>query len=197
MCKVDGCEKNIDRKGFCSVHYMRQWRNGFTELKQKRKDVLVHSQGYLLVYKKGHPLTDKSNYVYEHRLVYYEANGAGPFSCYWCGKAITWKCLHIDHLDDSKANNSIENLEATCPKCNQKRGDKKRIETWRKKTGIKYKNKIYSMQELADIKGISRHSLILRLEKMDINEAMEKPRGKTGPRSRNMGKSNYDCIDWR
>lgn len=182
MCRVEDCENKIDRKGLCSIHYMRQWRYGTTELTRTRKEILVHSQGYLLVSKKGHPLADSTGYVYEHRYVYYEANGAGPFNCHWCTKEITWPKLHIDHLDEDKKNNTLQNLKATCPQCNMGRGAQKRIQAWRDATGIEYNGKIYSMQELSDIRGISRQSLIYRLKKMDITTAMSTPRGKTGPK---------------
>jgi len=182
-CKVEGCQKDTDRKGFCSLHYMRQWRNGTTDKIQKRKEKLIHSHGYIIIYDKGHKLADKNGCVYQHRHGYYQAYGEGPFDCYWCGKIVCWDNLHIDHLDDDKTNNDIDNLKATCPRCNQKRGAEKVIATWRSKTGIEYKSKVYSVQELSDMRGISRQSMIARLKKMDIYEAMEKPKGKTGPKT--------------
>ena len=56
------------------------------------------------------------------------------------------------------------------------------MKTWRDKTGLNYKGKIYSMQELADMRGISRQSLISRLKKMTIIDAMKIPKGNTGPK---------------
>ena len=56
-CKVIECDEPVDRKGFCSVHYMRQWRNGTTDLVRKRKSRIEHSGGYILIYTDNHPMT--------------------------------------------------------------------------------------------------------------------------------------------
>jgi hypothetical protein len=162
---------------------MRQWRYGTVELTRKRKERSIHSHGYCVLFKPGHPLADSTGAVYEHRHVYYEANGDGPFNCFWCGCSLTWGRLHIDHLNNDKKDNHIDNLKASCPQCNQQRGKEKAKATWRKKTGIAYKGVIYSVSELADIVGISRQSMILRLKSMGVEDAVTKPRGKTGPKS--------------
>ena len=51
----------------------------------------------------------------------------------------------------------------------------KRVSAWRKKTGIAYQGRVYSVQELADIRGMSRRALIYRLKTMSIEEAMTRP----------------------
>ena len=28
ICKVEGCNRGVDKKGMCEMHYMRQWRTG-------------------------------------------------------------------------------------------------------------------------------------------------------------------------
>lgn len=122
--------------------------------------------------------------MYEHRYNYYERYGKGPFKCNWCEKSVCWDDLHIDHVDDNKENNEISNLVASCPQCNQKRGWHKAVSTWRKKTGIEYKGKIYTMNELSRISPVSRNSLIYRMKTMSVEEAVETPRGPTGPKSK-------------
>lgn len=182
-CRVEECDKPIRSLGLCALHYMRFWRNGTTEIVLKRKDRLVHSAGYILLSKPDHPLADSSGYVYEHRFVFYERSGDGPFQCHWCPAIVTWDDLHIDHLDESKDNNAPNNLVASCPVCNQKRGYEKCKETWRKKHGVEYNGKIYTMNELAAISPVSRPSLVRRLKTMSVKEAVETPRGPTGPKA--------------
>jgi pyruvate-formate lyase-activating enzyme len=182
MCKVTGCSGEIDRKGYCSKHYMRQWRNGTTDKIQSRKPRTIHSGGYILIDKPDHPLADSTGYVYEHRYVFYGVYGGGPFHCFWCGAPINWKNMHIDHYDNDVKNNSIENLNPSCPQCNQSRGREKLKETWRKKAGFSYKGELRTAKELADIIGISKQSFRNRLKTMSLNEAMSKPKGNTGPK---------------
>ena len=186
MCKVEGCKKNADRKGYCAVHYMRQWRNGTTSLTRTRKERLVHTQGYYIINRRGHPLADKQGSVYEHRHVYYEANGSGPFNCYWCDKQVDWSNLHIDHLNEDKQDNGIDNLNATCSHCNTNRGDKKRRDTWARKSGLIYKGEPMTGLDLSVMAGISRQAFMERLKTMSVEEAVAKPRGKTGPKPCNL-----------
>ena len=181
-CVVTDCGKDQDRKQMCSTHYMRHWRNGTTDRIRRRKGTLTHSHGYIIKSRPSHPLADNRGYVYEHRLVCFDAYGKGPFSCHWCGDTVNWAGLHVDHIDDDKKNNDIENLALSCPSCNTGRGRMKAIRTWRRKTGVEYEGSVYSVQELADIRGISRPSLISRLKKMSVNEAMSIPKGNTGPK---------------
>lgn len=184
MCTVDGCSKPPRRLSamYCEMHYMRFYRNKTLEKINTAKQKF-HSHGYVLIPASGHPLATNS-YVYEHRAVYYDHYGKGPFNCYWCGSQVTWADLHIDHLDDDKKNNAIENLVASCPICNQKRGRHKIQETWKKKTGLEAFGKTLTLNQWSELIGISRNSIIERLKKgMTIEEALSKPRGKTGPKS--------------
>lgn len=124
ICTVPGCAKLARSRGskLCEMHYARKWRHGSTDLKQP-KGLIQHTAGYRLVLDPSHPLTTKGqSYVYEHRKVFYDAKGEGPFRCHVCGAAQSWGTMHVDHLDDDPGNNEIGNLAPACPECNQWRG---------------------------------------------------------------------------
>ena len=70
----------------------------------------------------GHPLARATAMIYVHRRVYREAHGEGPFACHWCSKSVTWRTMHVDHVDNDPTNNAIGNLVAACPRCNTTRG---------------------------------------------------------------------------
>lgn len=185
MCTVEGCEKpgRGAGNGMCEMHYMRMYRNGKTDRKITPKNI-EHSGGYVLIPARGHALALGSSHHYEHRVVYYDAHGAGPFKCHWCGTDVTWNTLHIDHLDDNKKNNDVANLVPSCPTCNQSRGKHKIRKTWRSKTGLTVFGETLTLNEWAAKAGISRQSLISRLKSgWDIERAVTEGRGKTGPRS--------------
>ena len=123
VCRIDGCEKpwRGATQDICPMHYHRFYRNGTYDTVICRKPILYHSAGYIQIDAKDHPLSDSSGYVYEHRKVFYEHNGEGPFNCYICQKEVVWKGMHIDHYDKVKTNNNIENLNACCSGCNSGR----------------------------------------------------------------------------
>lgn len=55
--------------------------------------------GYVRVRRVGHPLAGVDGYVYEHRLVWFEAHGAIAPG------------MHVHHIDGDRANNDLANLE--------------------------------------------------------------------------------------
>ena len=128
VCNVLGCDGLIRsaRSTLCEKHYYRLRRNGHLSLKPKHDPprLVDHSNGYKLLYAPDHPISTKGQpvRVYEHRAVYYEKHGDGPFRCHWCRLEVTWSTMHVDHLDDDKTNNEPTNLVASCPVCNQRRG---------------------------------------------------------------------------
>ncbi|MCD5996495.1 HNH endonuclease [Pseudomonas sp. CDFA 602] len=184
----------------CEAHYYRQRRTGMTSLRTVTlsntvkptaelrviPETLEHSHGYLLNYAPDHPLS-RGNHprVYQHRVVYYEHHGAGPFDCHWCQRPVTWETMHVDHVDDDKQNNDISNLVASCPSCNQARGRWKIRLYHRRQTGIKIGDRTHTINEWAAIAGISRNAIRLRLDKgWPAERAVFEPRGKFGPRSK-------------
>src|ERR1035437_595706 len=47
ICSVDGCEKEVKAKGFCSMHYWRFYRHGnFDEPKTKREKLIEQGLSY-------------------------------------------------------------------------------------------------------------------------------------------------------
>jgi len=184
-CSVEGCSNHANRVSYvlCEKHYGRLRRHGSTDLAQRYKDgKLEHSGGYLLVYAPDHPVATFSR-AYEHRVVYYDNYGEGPFECHHCGTEVSWDTLHIDHLDDNKKNNDISNLVASCPTCNQARGRHKMVKSQRSKgINIEFNGVTKHVSEWANDLGISRTSLVSRLKKWPKERALTEPRGKFGPK---------------
>ena len=190
-CTVEGCD-TISRSimhPYCEKHYGRIRRNGNTDLKEipfKR----LHTQGYVLLHAPNHPLTMRhtGRNEYEHRIVYYDTHGEGPFKCNWCGKEVSWDDMHVDHLNDKHDDNSPDNLVASCPVCNQQRGHYKATATMRDTHGrwIEYNGQRKMLTEWANEIGITRASLTWRLRSgWTLGRALTETRGKTGPKAVN------------
>ena len=198
-CSVDGCCKPATRvtSVMCETHYYRKRRTGMTSLRPVTlsntvkptaelrviPETVEHSGGYLMNYAPDHPLARGSHpRVYQHRVVYYEHHGAGPFKCNWCACPVTWEGMHVDHVDDDKQNNDISNLVASCPTCNQARGQWKMRLFHRQRTGVRIGDRLHTLNEGAAIAGISRNSILARLAKgWPVERAVFEPRGKSGP----------------
>ena len=188
VCTVEGCEKPLRSSGaaFCGMHYHRLYRFGTLELTRTHRETLRHSQGYTLRYAPDHPLTMNRgrHHEYEHRVVYYDLHGEGPFSCYHCQQAVSWKTLHIDHLNDIKSDNSPTNLVASCGPCNRGRGMWKQAAAMRAKGRILvFDGRAMCVSEWSRAIGISRHAIMERLKKgWPVDRALSEPRGKFGPK---------------
>lgn len=105
------------------MHYFRFMRNGTYEKVMaqaipRRQD----PAGYWRVHAPNHPLADSTGYVWEHRKVVYDRIGDVLPPCELCGKPLTWKTAHIDHIDEVKWNNDPSNLRPLCCGCNVWRG---------------------------------------------------------------------------
>lgn len=109
-----------EKQQVCQKHYFRFMRKGHYSLKTP-KYRLGHSGGYIQLKEPNHPLASKGGYVYEHRLIYYEKISKEVSSCQICEKPVSWNNVHIDHIDENRRNNSMENLRALCNGCNVSR----------------------------------------------------------------------------
>lgn len=185
-CSVDGCCNQATRvkHGLCEMHFYRLRRTGGLSLRKLQYRV-QSKRGYIRIREPDHPLADANNTVYEHRFVYHQHHGEGPFLCHWCGKIVTWFDMDVDHLDDDKSNNSPENLVASCPKCNRLRGQWKMI-AQRRASGLQITlhGKTMCLSEWARKIGISASALKYRIESgWSTEDALTKPKGVTGPKS--------------
>lgn len=186
LCSVSDCGMIANRvgQGLCEKHYMRQRRKGHTG-KVVRPDAVPHSSGYVLQAAQGHPMALGGYRAYQHRVVYYDANGEGPFRCHWCDCTVTWDTLHIDHLDDNKTNNQLSNLAASCAVCNQSRGKHKIIEYWRERNGITINGETLTINEWSGRYLIASSTIKARIGKgWTAEAAITTPRGVTGPKTR-------------
>jgi hypothetical protein len=124
-CPTEGCNNVADRvtANLCDACYCRVRRNG-TTIKQDRtaKYRYKTGAGYIKLLEPNHPLADSGGYVYEHRSVAHEKYGEGMQECHWCATSLEWSSVVIDHLNDSKEDNSPNNLVTSCNACNRLRG---------------------------------------------------------------------------
>lgn len=168
VCEVGGCGKPVRYRTqrYCNAHYNRMWRKGSTE-DRPHKETLEHVGGYILDRCPGHPLATSGapRYVYQHRRVFFDAKGGGPFACHVCGGVVTWADMHVDHLDDDPANNEIGNLAPACPTCNQLRGREKMRAT-RRSQGRLYtiNGETLCLTEWAERLGINRSAIRGRIK---------------------------------
>jgi hypothetical protein len=99
----------------------RQCRACLRALMRRKK----YRYAYIYLYRPDHPVADKAGKVQEHRMVLYDAIGAGPHACHWCGKpGLEWggrAGINVDHLDGDPSNNIRENLVESCQSCNKSR----------------------------------------------------------------------------
>ncbi len=193
LCTVPDCGLPTRSSGipFCEKHYMRVRRHGRTG-KHQVPEIYVHSSGYLLAYAPQHPLSQRhsTNREYQHRIVYYDHHGEGPFRCHWCGKPVSWNDMHVDHVNGIKDDNQIANLVAACPKCNTWRDQEKNLLALRAKTGrhITFNGECRCVSEWARLIGITPSALRERpINGWTVERALTTPRSKTGPQSDRAG----------
>ena len=104
-CNVDGCGHPVVARGLCAMHYARLRRHGdpnkLSEWHGKRNDNMTDEDGYVYVYKPGHPMAFKNGCrVPEHRFVMSEHLGR-PLR----------DNENVHHKNGNRADNRIENLE--------------------------------------------------------------------------------------
>lgn len=121
-CIVEGCTsfRRSGRAKLCEAHYYRRRRTGRLDLAQPQPQKT--SGGYVLLKAPNHPLAIKNGWVAQHRQVAYDACGGTCPCCHWCGKQVSWRSCHVDHLNGVKDDNRVENLVVTCAQCNRSRG---------------------------------------------------------------------------
>lgn len=128
-CSIDGCGRPSRTVcgNLCETHYYRRYRTGTTgDPVFGRKFVASH--GYVISYSPGHQMAGKTGVLYEHRKVLFDSIGGETHACHWCGCDVSWSVKHgkgklvVDHLDNNKENNLINNLVPTCNTCNSTRG---------------------------------------------------------------------------
>ena len=131
-CDVEGCDKPSPSMAYCPMHRDRLKRNGNFE-RQSLRTRHSHSMGYQLIKRAGHPVSrDATGWVYEHRVVLFDAIGPGWHACHHCGMSVSWEltypenpdALVVDHLDEDRANNERSNLVPSCAPCNFARSNR-------------------------------------------------------------------------
>jgi 5-methylcytosine-specific restriction endonuclease McrA len=169
------------------MHQSRLARNGTTDYVGNAKPgKRPHSAGYVLIAAPGHPRALGGYRAYEHRVVFTEAHGEGPFECHWCGVAVTWGDMHVDHVNDVKTDNSPANLVASCAKCNKKRGEPASARRTRESVGrmLTHNGLTLCVSQWARRLGIAHGSILRRLSAgWSVDRALTEPRGKFGPTS--------------
>lgn len=127
LCRTPECQNKASRKnGLCESCYVYEWRTGKARDPKRKAYKLkysVRTNGvYRIIKVPGHPLADSNGNVYHHRLIAFaKHNGVCP-PCHWCEEPLEWKRTHIDHLNETKADNRPENLVVACCRCNRARG---------------------------------------------------------------------------
>lgn len=124
-CELDGCDQPSPSMTYCPMHRSRLIRLGTFEL-PPRPDRHVHSMGYQIIKRVGHPVARDRGWAYEHRVVLFDAIGPGWHPCHHCGMQVSWEltypespdALVVDHLDEDRANNELSNLVPSCAPCN-------------------------------------------------------------------------------
>lgn len=67
----------------------------------RRKERIIHSNGYILIWGNGHPYQDHHGRIPEHRVVMEKK----------IGRYIDPKKEQVHHIDENKQNNNINNLQ--------------------------------------------------------------------------------------
>lgn len=130
-CDAPDCDRPTPQTTYCNLHRLRLSRSG--QLGLTRPPGGLSSHGYVLVKREGHPVaTHSKGWVYEHRVVLYDAIGPGWHPCHHCQMPVSWEltypehldALVVDHLDENKTNNVVENLVPSCATCNFQRSNR-------------------------------------------------------------------------
>jgi hypothetical protein len=140
-CTVPECD-NKPRSGsaeWCAKHYHRWYRHGSVETTATGTPVTAsRGRRYRLLELPSHPLARRAGKVWEHRVVLYDAIGAGAHPCHWCTVLVRWDatrgdsdCLMVDHLNGIGDDNRLANLVPSCSACNTSRAQQARADALR------------------------------------------------------------------
>lgn len=185
-CAASGCVSapRSTYATYCEAHYGRMRRSGTLECVRVAR-AHTRDDGYRLIPAKGHPMALGRSHAYEHRVVFFDANGGGPFACHVCGETVTWDDMHVDHLNDARDDNRIENLAAAHPACNQFRVHTRSAVQRRNQhvRWLEHDGERLPISAWAARIGVRPNAIAARLAAgWSVERAVTAPRGKTGPR---------------
>lgn len=118
-CGIVFTAPHSHRRKFCSKPCMYLGRT-------KSPDQLKAT--YRRSYAPEHPLRRDTPVVASHRILLWDKIGRGPHPCFYCGVTVSWFPdldtesleLCVDHRDQDKYNNDLDNLVACCRICNMR-----------------------------------------------------------------------------
>lgn len=125
LCRIAQCGKKATRvgAGLCEACYCLKRTKGIDPVRGPRVYKPYKTPvGYIKLWKPEHPLADGQRQVFEHRAVLFDSIGHGPHPCHWCEAILEWRDIVVDHLNEAKDDNRIENLVVSCNGCNRARG---------------------------------------------------------------------------
>lgn len=169
ICNVEGCEAAVRSRqsDLCEMHYGRMRRRGTLGLRELPQ-FTDHSAGYKKLLAPDHPLSTPGQCprILEHRAVFYEHYGEGPFTCHFCGVERDWVDTQVARLDDDKENNHIDNLVASCHSCHAKRWHNKSVleRTRRHSPYITWRGKTQTLYDWSKALGFRNYVLSRRLK---------------------------------
>jgi hypothetical protein len=139
ICGIDGCEQPLryPMYGWCKAHYMRWYKTGDPGgLIFRRPTGTWIQANRRMTQAPEHPLVSASGSVQAARIILFDKIGYGPHLCCWCRTPITWRAptytgpgaqIQADHVNGDTLDDRPENLVQSCPPCNGKRSDPRRV----------------------------------------------------------------------
>ncbi len=142
ICSVDGCDApgakrtrdgRVSQYSMCGGHRTRYYKYGDVQADKPIRpqaawgEGWINPDGYARRCQTGHPTANKQGHVFVHRVVLFDAIGAGEHPCHWCSTPVAWEVdqrqggLTVDHLDGDRLNNDLSNLVPSCQSCNSLR----------------------------------------------------------------------------